>query len=236
MRVPGYVRKSLGAAILLASIVTSWNVAKDWAANTPAPDPAVTKRVSSATDDFGFRLLKAVAKDTKRNTIISPLGITIAFAMAYNGAAGATKKEMAKTLGLGSLSDDDVNRANHFLMNTLGKADPTVRPKIANAVWVQKAFPLNPDFRTVCESFYDARAANLDFVGDPKGAEAEINSWVDQHTHHRIPVIVKDVEGDTLILSDAVYFKGTWSSIFRESETRGGNRFTFSMVIRATSR
>ena len=174
MRVPGHVRKSLGAAILLVSIASSWNVTKDWAANIPAPDPAVTKRVASATDDLGFRLLKALAKDPKRNTIISPLGIAMVFAMAYNGAAGATKKEMAKTLGLGSLTDDDVNRANHFLMNALVAADPAVHPEIANAVWVQKPYPLNPDFRTVCESFYDARAANLDFVGDPKGAAAVI--------------------------------------------------------------
>ena len=63
---------------------------------------------------------------------------------------------MAKTLGLGSLSDDDINRANHSLMQTLAKADPAAQTEIANALWVQKNFPINPDFRTVCQSFYDA--------------------------------------------------------------------------------
>src|ERR1700722_4780740 len=128
----GYIRKLAAAVVLLASIATWCDVAKDWAANVPAPDHAVTSRVSSAMDDFGFRLLKALAKDPKQNTIISPLGIAMAFAMAYNGAAGATKKEMAKTLGLGSLTDDEINRANHYLMHPPTKADPAEQPEIAN--------------------------------------------------------------------------------------------------------
>ena len=191
------------------------------AANIPAPDPAVTSRVSSATDDFGFRLLNALAKDPARNTIISPLGVATAFAMAYNGAAGATKTEMAKTLALGSLGDDDINRANHYLMHTLADADPAVQTEIANALWVQKDFPINPDFRTLCESFYDASAASLDFIGDPNGAATAINAWVDKNTHHRIPVLVAEVHRDTrLMLTDAVYFKGTWTSKFKIAQTR----------------
>src|ERR1700722_5674617 len=141
--------------------------------------------------------------------------------MAYNGAAGATKTGMARILGLGSLSDDEINRANHYLLHTLAAADPAVQTEIANALWVQKDFPINPDFRTVCESFYDAPAVSLDFISDPTGAAAEINSWVDKHTHHRIPVIVAGIEPRTrLMLTDAVYFKGTWSSKFEKTESR----------------
>jgi serine protease inhibitor len=221
MGVPGYIRKLVGAALVLASIAIFSNLAKWARAEVPAPNPAVTSRVSSATADFGFRLLKLLARDQKQNTIISPLGIAMAFAMAYNGAAGGTKTEMAKTLGLGSLSDHDINRANHYLMQTLAKADPAAQPEIANALWVQKDFPINPDFRTVCESFYDASAANLDFIGDPKGAAAEINSCVDKHTPHRIPVLVKEVNSNTrLILTDAVHFKGDWLSRFEARDTR----------------
>jgi serine protease inhibitor len=217
----GYIRKLVGTAFVLVSIATSCDVAKCVSVEIPAPDPAVTSRVSSATYDFGFRLLKALARDPKQNTIISPLGIAMAFAMAYNGAAGGTKTEIAKTLGLGSLSDDDINRANHSLMLTLAKADPAAQPEIANALWVQKDYPINPEFRTVCESFYDASAAGLDFLGDPKGAAAEINSWVDKNTHHRIPAIVGEIDPDTrLILTDAVYFKATWSFPFKKAETR----------------
>jgi serine protease inhibitor len=221
MGVAGYIRKLVRAALVLASIAILSDLAKWARAEVPAPNPAVTRRVSSATDDFGFRLLKVLAKDQKQNTIISPLGIAMAFAMAYNGAAGGTKTEMAKTLGLGSLSDDDINRANHSLMLTLAKADPAAQPEIANAFWVQKDFPINPDFRTVCKSFYDASAESLDFVGDPKGAAAEINSWVDKNTHHRIPVIAAKIGSDTrLMLTDAVYFKGAWSSPFMKTKTR----------------
>ena len=224
MEIPAYIRKLIGAALVLASIAASCALVNGEdivVANIPAPDPAVTSRVSSATDDFGFRLLKALAKDPTQNTIISPLGVATAFAMAYNGAASDTKTEMAKTLALGSLSDEDINRANHYLMHTLAEADPAVQTEIANALWVQKDFPINPDFRTVCESFYDASAASLDFVGDPTGAAAAINSWVDKNTHHRIPVLVAAIRPDTrLMLTDAVYFKGRWSSPFKKAQTR----------------
>ena len=224
MEIPAYIRKLIAVALVLASIAASCalvNREDIAAANIPAPDPAVTSRVSSATDDFGFRLLNALAKDPTQNTIISPLGVATAFAMAYNGAAGDTKTEMAKTLALGSLGDEDINRANHYLMHTLAEADPAVQTEIANALWVQKDFPINPDFRTVCESFYDASAASLDFIGDPTGAAAAINSWADKNTHHRIPVLVAGIRGDTrLMLTDAVYFKGRWSSPFKKAQTR----------------
>jgi serpin B len=141
--------------------------------------------------------------------------------MPYNGAAGDTKTEMAKTLAIGSLSDEDLNRANHYLMHTLAEADPAVQTEIANALWIQKDFPINSDFRTVCESFYDATAANLDFRGDPHSAAAEINSWVDKNTHHWIPVLVGAIKPETrLMLTDAVYFKGHWSSPFKKEQTK----------------
>jgi serine protease inhibitor len=221
LEVPAYFRKLIVAASVVASIAASCAFVNDAGANTPAPDLALASRISSATDDFGFRLLKALAKDPKQNTIISPLGVATAFAMAYNGAAGATKTEMARTLGLGSLSNEDINRANHDLMHTLAEADPAVQTEIANALWVQKNYPINPDFRAVCESFYDASAVNLDFAGDPKGAAAEINSWVDKNTHHRIRVLVAEIKPDTrLMLTDSVHFRGPWSSPFRRAETR----------------
>jgi serine protease inhibitor len=221
MRVPGYIRKLFAGAFVLVSIASILDLANWAGAEVPAPEPAVIKRVSSATNDFGFRLLKALAKDPKQNTIISPLGVATAFAMAYNGAAGATKKEMAKTLGLGSLSDDDINRANQNMMHTFAKADPAAQPEIANALWVEKDFQVNPDFLTVCESFYDARAGNLDFAGDPIGAAAEINSFVDSQTHHRIREVVKQVDRNgRLIVTDAVYFRGGWSSPFHRAQTR----------------
>src|SRR5208282_1077557 len=224
MEIPANIRKLIATALVLASIATWCALVKgeDIAtANIPAPDPALTTRVSSATDDFGFRLLNVLAKDTAQNTIISPLGVATAFAMAYNGAAGDTKTEMAKTLALGSLGDDDINRANHYLMDTFAAADPAVQTEIANALWTQKGFPINPDFRTVCESFYDASATSLDFERDPTGAATEINSWVDKNTHHRIPAIVAEIKPLTrLMLTDAVYFKGRWSLPFKQAETR----------------
>lgn len=225
---PAYVGRLMLAAFLFAA---SCAYAKD--EKIPAPGSAVAERVSSATAEFGFRLLRALGDNPGQNTIISPFGISAALAMAYNGASGTTKDEMAKALALGSLRDDDIDQANRYLIHALTNADPKVEreiasklwPKveleIANALWVQKDFPINPEFTRVCETFFDARAASLDFAGNPSGAAAEINSWVDKSTHDRIPEIVSNIDPQTrLILTDAVYFKAAWGSPFEKEETR----------------
>ena len=74
MEIPAYIRKLTGSALVLASIATSCALMKGKdvaAANIPAPDPAVTSRVFSATDDFGFRLLNALAKDPALASVLT---------------------------------------------------------------------------------------------------------------------------------------------------------------------
>ena len=95
--------------------------------------------------------------------------------------------------------------------------------EIANALWAQSGFQINPQFLKQSEEFYDAAVDNLDFQSDPRKAADTINAWVNRKTHGKIPTIVQRPDRNTrLILTDAVYFKGRWTSPFDKKATKPG--------------
>jgi serine protease inhibitor len=64
-----------------------------------------TAAVIEAGNAFGFRLLRTLAAEPGAvNVMVSPLSVSLALTMTYNGARGATKTAMARTLGIGSMS------------------------------------------------------------------------------------------------------------------------------------
>lgn len=179
--------------------------------------------LSSAINDFGFRLLHALAGGNGGNAIVSPFSVSTALAMTYNGAAGDTKAAMGQTLAVSAFSDDDLNRASRNLLETLEKADPSVKMEIANALWAQAGFRISPQFLELSRQFYDAPVESLDFQGNPRKAADIINAWVDRRTHGKIPAIVQRPDRSTkLILTNAVYFKGRWASPFDKKATKPG--------------
>ena len=210
-------------AMLLALLV--WSTAS-WcggaAREVNAAEEAPTATVAVAANDFGFRLLHALnANGTATNLIVSPLSVSQALTMTYNGARGNTKTAMARTLGIGAIDVSQLNASNRQLLEALRKADPDARLEIANALWLQKDLAVNPGFVALNKDYYGADVRSLDFAGDPQRAVEIINAWVSRNTQGKIPSIVDRLETDTaLVLTDAVYFKGGWSEVFDPQESK----------------
>jgi serine protease inhibitor len=205
--------------VALIAIVLAANLS---AMPAQAADPVSTDKVVAANNGFGFRLLHALrAEGDQDNVIISPLSVSLALGIVFNGAGGATRQAMASTLGFASLDDQQVNGASHQLLDMLAKADPAVQLQIANALWVKSGFALNPGFVERTRDYFEATARNLDFSGDPDGSVKTINEWVSDHTHGKIPSIIDKVNAQTrLLVTDAVYFKGRWRNPFKKEMTR----------------
>ena len=54
-----------------------------------------------ADNTFGLKIFQKIREESdKENIMISPLSISVALAMAYNGADGDTKNEMRETMEL----------------------------------------------------------------------------------------------------------------------------------------
>ena len=188
-----------------------------WFINDPA-FPSVT----SANTEFGFKLLHDLReREPGGNIFISPLSISIALTMTYNGAAGETQRAMAKVLEIEGLDLDTVNLSNAALRESLENPDPKVEFSIANSIWSRQGIEFKPDFLARNREFFEAEIASLDF-GSPQAA-ATINKWVDRNTNGKIEKIVDRIDPQTLLfLINAIYFKGNWQDEFDKAMTRPG--------------
>ena len=178
--------------------------------------------VASANTRFGFKLLHDLReRDPGGNIFISPLSISIALTMTYNGAVGETERAMAEVLGIDALNLSTINHSNKALRESLENPDPKVEISIANSIWYRQGITFNPDFLERNRSFFGAVVAALDFSAPQ--ATAIINEWVDTNTSGKIEKIVDRINPQTLLfLINAIYFKGNWQEEFDPSRTRQG--------------
>ena len=106
-------------------------------------DPDVSS-VASANTRFGFKLLHDLReRESGGNIFISPLSISIALTMTYNGAVGETERAMAEVLEIDGLDLSTINQSNRALRNSLENPDPKVQISIANSIWSRQGVDFN---------------------------------------------------------------------------------------------
>lgn len=189
------------------------------------PDPKLTQveipsALVEANTAFAFDLYpELLSNETATNTFISPLSISMAFMMAYNGAQDETAREMANVLRISDIPLDDLNYANAVLLSHLAYADEDVISEIANSVWARKNFPIKEDFIERIQTSYLAEAATRDF-NDPETVD-EINDWISERTYEKITEVLEPpIDPLTVMfLINAIYFNGTWTEEFDVDET-----------------
>jgi len=181
---------------------------------------SVDEEIISANTLFGFNLFsELVREDAGKNVFISPLSISIALGMTYNGAAGKTQEAMAKALGLKGMKLEKINPGYAGLMKDLKSSDPRVELLIANSLWARREVKFEPDFLKRNKEFYKARITTLDFA-DP-GSPGAINKWVSENTKGKIKKIVEQIDPQTVMfLINAIYCRGKWSCEFDKSRTK----------------
>ncbi|HEY9859845.1 MAG TPA: serpin family protein, partial [Candidatus Obscuribacterales bacterium] len=151
---------------------------------------------------------------------ISPLSISIALSILYNGAVGQTQAEMAIALGIQDMSVQEINQANAQLIKLLENlAD--VQVAIANSLWAEPNLHFRTEFLQRVQEFYQAEVQNLDF--SDSDAAATINQWASDKTYGKVQQIVQQLSPATiLVLLNAIYFKGAWSDRFDLTQTQPG--------------
>lgn len=179
------------------------------------------KGLVESDNKFGIKLFKEIVKEQgDTNIFISPLSVSMALGMTYNGADGSTKDAMQKTLELSGLTEEEINESYKNLTRLLTQLDPTVQFQIANSIWYRVGKTPLEGFVNVCKEYFDALVRELDF-GDPSAADT-INRWVYDNTNGRIEDIVeKPIDGGiVMFLINAIYFKGAWTYQFDEDRTK----------------
>ena len=181
------------------------------------------KDLVDGNTSFALDLYKSFCKQDG-NIFFSPYSISTALAMTYGGARGDTAREMADALHF-PFSQDSLHPAfselrAHFIKI---QKDKKIILNIANALWAQKDYEFDQKFLDLTKKYYDAGLFPLDFARDPDKSRITINEWVEKKTESKIKDLLKEghvTELTRLVLTNAIYFLGTWNEVFDPDNTR----------------
>ncbi len=188
---------------------------------TPADLTTAEKDLLASSNEFGFELFNKItsAEPADKNIFISPLSVSFALAMTYNGAVGDTRDAMATTLRLDGMSVEEADQSYQSLTQLLTQLDPSVVFNIANSIWYRQGKAVRQEFIDACTEYFDALVKEVNFQ-DPATLDL-INGWVDENTNGRITEILKPPVDPNIamLLMNAIYFKGDWTNQFEDTAT-----------------
>lgn len=178
-----------------------------------------------ANNQLGLDLMQTIEADEQNNRFISPLSLFSALSMAYMGAEGETKEEMARMMHIESLEDDLVQKGHASLYHVLATMPEDMTLHNANALWIDEAFTPKEDYKDMLDAYYNATMESDDF--SKEATVDRMNVWIEDQTNELIQDMIESPinESVMLILLNTLYFQGDWMYPFDEEQTKDG---TFS--------
>lgn len=174
--------------------------------------------LARANNGFGIALFGRLA-GANGNLLFSPYSITSALTLLGAGARGTTETEMSSALHL-PFSGPKLTPAAGRLRDALVTSSD-YQLSSANALWPGARVNVRPEYVAMAKRDFAARVEPLDFARS-KTAAATINGWVSDATRGHIPTLVSPAmltPATRLVLTNAVWFKGTWGMPFKDSYT-----------------
>lgn len=215
--------------ILTATLLSVLFIATACGTKTDKNDPIISKDVQYGEDDYktvidannelGFKLLQEVEPDENDNVFLSPTSLLMALSMAYNGAVGETKEEIARVLQVEGINLEELNKANASLLTKFHKNSDETIVNFANSIWLNERYHFQDDFTKNNEDYFNAEIKEID-ITDSDSAK-QVNDWVKSATNDKIDQIVEAPLNPDLvaILINAIYFKGDWTYEFDKKLT-----------------
>jgi serine protease inhibitor len=128
------------------------------------------------------------------------------------------------------------------LIADLNSPDAAYTLQTANALWAEENYPFLPAYIKTAQQYYAAEVRNMNFASAPEESRQTINRWVEDQTEDRIKDLIPQGAIDSitrLVITNAIYFKGTWVLQFDENNTHpaefrseGGEYVTVDMMQR----
>ncbi len=183
---------------------------------------AYAQTIVDNNNDFSFKVFQEVSKSDTNNVFISPVSISTALAMTYQGAKGRTAKEMRNTLRFTRNKKETHKQFTQVLKDF--QAEQADIFKIVNAVFTQEKYDIRQTFIDALKD-YSALIKQADFINDEHREKArnEINNWVLENTNYKIKELIDktSIDRDTrLVLLNAIHFLADWKYEFPKKKTR----------------
>ncbi|WP_371804291.1 serpin family protein [Candidatus Lokiarchaeum ossiferum] len=180
--------------------------------------------IKNGLNQFAIELFLTLGDSNKaKNIFFSPYSIFSAFALAYEGSMGKTRKEIQGVL---HFSDNEVLRKKYLVYhNWITQKKTPFELQMGNALWIQGKFPLLDQFVQVVSTNYGGTVKYLDFVNEGEKSRQTINDFIKDATRGHITNLIppKSLKPMTrLIITNAIYFHGDWEQAFDPMRTRLG--------------
>ncbi|NQU98463.1 serpin family protein [Candidatus Woesearchaeota archaeon] len=220
---------TIGIALLMVTIVTATAVLFLFPYQPDQPpqtdDTGSTQQgiqeVVNANNQFAFELYSELNKAEDSNIFYSPYSISAALAMTYEGAKGQTADEMQSVF---HFPENNILRPNFAaIYNDINQGNKAYELRTGNALWAQYDYQFLEDYTSRVEKYYGGKVANLDFKQETEKSRQTINSFIEEQTNNKIKDLIPAGVLNSmtrLVLTNAIYFKGTWEWEFDKSDTR----------------
>lgn len=189
-------------------------LSQDFSAKDEIQEVSLNSTASKTAASFSYELFKNAYSDSK-NTLISPVSIMYALAMAQNGAEGNTLSQMETAFGA---DRETLNTYLKSYLSTLPQSDATL--SLSQSVWVKSNDNIKQSFLQTNADYF-----NADIYSAPMNHETvkKINDWVKQKTDGEIENAINDLSpADLLVLVNATLFEGKWEQEYLSSSIRDG--------------
>nr|ATD87113.1 serpin 6 [Antheraea pernyi] len=213
--------KTIGVVLLLAVTANSQCFYKDDSSKKLNPEA----RTSLYKGQLGFTLNifnsinNAVPND---NIFFSPFSIYHSLLLAYFSAGGTTEASLKRSLEI----EDNMDKINLMTAYKVDKRSRTVNNNSDSYEFnsANKLFVANElEVRQCMLNFFGEELESLNFRENPGAARDYINGWVSRITKNHINDLIPPdgiSQATKLVLANAAYFKGVWSSKFPVERTK----------------
>lgn len=188
---------------------------------------------SESTADFMYDVFKnGLTKG--ENSLVSPLSVLIALAMAENGAEGETLSQMRSVISNG-METETLNEYLALYLSTLPGSE-AAKLNIANSVWFREAPEVftsgGKQMFTPNEAFLKKNADNYnaDIFSSPfdETTIKAINDWVNEKTDGTIEKILEEISPYSIMyLVNALLFEAEWADKYLDGSVTEG---TFTAI------
>ncbi|MHC4648456.1 MAG: serpin family protein [Planctomycetota bacterium] len=184
--------------------------------------------VVAGNSEFAFDLYAKLKGDPSvpkpdGNLFFSPYSISTILAMAWAGTKGETERMMAEGMHF-ALPQNKFHKVLGSLEKQLKCDDRQLgyELNVANSLWGQEGLSFPKEFLDLIKMHYAGGFTELDFRKEAEESRRIINAWVEEKTKDKIKDFLPEGStlGASLILTNAVYFKGLWQLQFDKKNTK----------------
>jgi serpin B len=177
-------------------------------------------KTTDANNVFSLEFYLQWNKQTDKNIVLSPFGISSAIGMIYPGARSMTADQMRTAMHFHGNPEQQNEVFRTLLTNLNAAGSPMV---ISNTLWMQKGFGIEQSFLEVNRKYFGSNFHQVNFAGAADSARTVINTLIEEQTRNKIKDLLPagSVNALTrLVLTNAIHFKDSWATPFDPAKTK----------------